>query len=522
MDVLLVGAEEMENLGTRYLAAVLVQHSYSAEIVAFSMASDIDGIVQRVQVVRPRLVGLSMTFQYRAREFLALAAKVRSVLPGVHITAGGHFATCAATDLLHDYPALDSVVRGEGEYTLLELVQKLDNPEAWSEIAGLAYRHAGEVVENPPRPLIADLDSLPFPARTLPLPQCLGVGCAAILGSRGCYRDCAFCSIHAFYRVSTGKAQRFRSMPNLVDEMELLYEQGVRFFFFNDDEWFPLGKARQARVAALQGELLQRRLDVIMSIRCRADDVEEDLFRRLRDTGVVAVYVGVESGSDRSLRFLNKRTTVAQNRRAMEVLDRLDMLAGFGMIFFDPESTVEDIRANIDFCREVTGAGQAFLSLGRLEMYAGTAILELFRRQGRLHGDYLAWDYTIADPRVEKLFRLVIATMSQRFYARDGLARRCAEAYTEQVVCKHLLGRWGDIGVDGQLHHIIARANAHSLAMLEEMLDFVRHEDIRDTDIVNDRVVAWAGSINWVDLQLQAELAAWRAQVAQSSGWTRR
>ncbi len=147
-------------------------------------------------------------------------------------------------------------------------------------------------------------------------------------------------------------------MPNLVDEMELLYHvYGVRFFVFNDDEWFPPGQARWHRIDALEDELARRGMDPIMSIKCRADDVEEELFRRLQDMGVVRAYVGVESGSDHSLRRMNKHTTVAQNRRALEMLHRVGMLADFGLIFFDPDSTVEDVRANLDFFHAMAGAG---------------------------------------------------------------------------------------------------------------------------------------------------------------------
>ncbi len=124
LDVLLVGAEELENLSTRYLAAVLRQHGYSVELAPFSTAAEMDAVVRQAERARPRLVGLSIIFQYRAPEFLALAAKLRAALPGVHITTGGHFPSFAASELLRDHAALDSVVRGEGELTLLELMQR--------------------------------------------------------------------------------------------------------------------------------------------------------------------------------------------------------------------------------------------------------------------------------------------------------------------------------------------------------------------------------------------------------------
>ena len=517
LDVLLVGAEELENLGTRYLAAVLRQHGYTVELAPFSTAGDMDAVVRRAQLTRPRLLGLSIIFQYRAPEFLELASELRHVLPEAHITAGGHFPTFAASDLLRDHPALDSVVCGEGEFTLLELVQRLDSPEAWHTILGLSFRRDGRVAENPPRPLIADLDSLPFPARDTPPQHHLGIGFSPVVGSRGCYRDCAFCSIRSFYGASRGKIQRFRSVPNLVDEMEMLYHTfGVRFFIFNDDEWFPAGKTRLARVTALDGELKRRGLDVIMSIKCRADDVTEDLFRRLLDVGVVRAYVGVESGSDHSLQTLNKRTTVAQNRQALEVLHKVGMLADFGLIFFDPESTAEDIRANLNFFHDMAGEGQAPLSFGRMEVYAGTPILDRLQSEGRLTGNYLAWNYTIPDPRVEMLFRLMIATMRHRHYANDGLAKQCSIAYYELMMYKYLLKEHADPALSEQLRQIVARVNNHSLAMLEEMFDFTLHENIYDANRVNDQAAAWASHVNLFDLQMQAELMAWKAQVARS------
>ena len=517
LDVLLVGAEELENLATRYLAAVLRRQGYSVELASFSTAAEMDAVVERARAARPRLVGLSIIFQYRALEFAALAEQLRLVLPNTHITTGGHFPTFTASDLLRDYASLDSVVRGEGELTLLELVQNLDAPDKWDQVCGLTFRREGQIVSTAARPLIADLDTLPFPARDTPPQHHLGIGVSPILGSRGCYRDCAFCSIHAFYGASRGPLQRFRSVPNLVDEMAYLYHQfGVRFFIFNDDEWFPPGRARLQRIDELETELQRRQLDVMMSIKCRADDIDEDLFRRLIDLGVVRAYVGVESGSDHSLRTLNKRTTVAQNRQALEVLNQIGMLADFGMIFFDPESTVDDVRANLDFFHAMAGEGQAPLSFGRMEVYAGTPMLDQLQRAGRLTGDYLAWTYTIADPRVELLFRMMYATMRQRHYDANGAGKQCALACYEQMMYQYGLQDRADPALAERLRGIVARVNNHSLAMLEEMLAYNLQEDIYAVNRVNDQVAAWAGQIHLFDLNAKAELADWRQQISAS------
>lgn len=519
VDVLLIGAEELENLSTRCLAAVLRQHGYAVQLAAFSTPDDHAAVVAQAVAIRPRLIGLSVIFQYRAPEFLRLAADLRGCLPDVHITMGGHFPSFAAHELLRDYPFLDSIVRGEGEITLTELVARLDRPAAWSGIEGLSWRTSDGPMHLPARPLIDDLDRLPFPVRDTPPAHHLGVGYSPILGSRGCYRDCAFCSIRSFYEASRGRLQRFRSVVNLVDEMEMLYEHhGVRFFVFNDDEWFPPGPARHRRVDALAVELKRRRLQLIMSIKCRADDVEEDLFRQLLDIGVVRAYVGIESGSDHSLRTLNKHTTVAQNRRALAILRQIGMLADFGLIVFDPDSTVEDIRANLAFLRETGGQGQAPLSFGRMEVYAGTPILERLRREQRLTGNYLAWQYAIADPRVEMTWRLMIATLRHRQYDTDGLARQCSIAYYELMMYRHLHAQRYDPALGEWLRTIVARVNNHSLSLLDDMFAFTLTGDIFDSQLVNRRAAEWATGANLFDMDAEAELAEWRTDVAHRVG----
>ena len=134
------------------------------------------------------------------------------------------------------------------------------------------------------------------------------------------------------------------------------------------------------------------------------------------------------------------------------MLHRVGMLADFGMIFFDPDSTVEDVRANLDFFHEMAGAGQAPLSFGRMEVYAGTPIQARLQREGRLTGNYLAWNYVIPDPRVELLFRLMIATMRRRHYDNDGLAKHCSVACYELTMYQYLLRERADRGLMGAVH----------------------------------------------------------------------
>ncbi len=517
LDVLLVGAEELENLATRYLAAVLRQAGLSVQLAAFSYESDGPDVVALARRLQPRVIGLSVIFQYRAPEFLRLARDLRSAVPTAHITIGGHFPTFADRELLDYSSDLDSVIRGEGEYPLLELTRQLDAPDTWPGILGLTARRDGQVMRAPSRPPIADLDALPFPSRDTPPQQDLGIGFTPIIGSRGCFCQCSFCSIRSFYSDAGGPPQRFRSVPNLVGEMERLYHtHGVRFFVFNDDEWFPAGRTRLERVAALESELRARRLEVLMSIKCRADDVEPALFERLRGMGVTRAYVGVESGSDHSLRALNKRTTVAQNERALEILHRAGILADFGMIFFDPDSTVDDIRANLSFFRRMASEGQAPLSFGRLEVYAGTPILARLTREGRLTGDFLAWNYQIADPRVELLFRLMHAAMRRRHYDMDGLSKQVSMACYRHTMYVYVMGARADPVLASDLRGLVARMNTHSLDMLDDMLRYVLTANLYNANEVNDQAARWARQASLFDMQHMGRVAEWQKEMDRS------
>jgi hypothetical protein len=253
-----------------------------------------------------------------------------------------------------------------------------------------------------------------------------------------------------------------------------------------------------------------------MSIKCRADDVDCDLFRRLHAMGVVRAYVGIESGSAHSLQTLNKHTTVEQNRRALDILHEIGMLADFGMIFFDPESNVEDIRANLDFFRKMSGSGESPLSFGRLEVYAGTPILDSLTKSARLTGDYISWNYTIRDLRVELLFRMMYAALGNRYYSSIGLGKQCSLACYELMMYQYALRCRADPAVSAHLRSIVAHVNNDSLDVLEEMLDFSLHEDIYDAKCVNNHVALWATAVNKFDLVVLGELTGWRHLVHSS------
>ena len=158
-----------------------------------------------------------MVFTIRGQEFCSLAAALRESGYTGHINAGGPFASFNAENLLRDFPAFDSIALGEGEELVPMLAENIPSPE---NVAGLCYRATdGSIRTTPGNRNPEDLDLLPFPLRTT-FPSYFDTPIASILSSRGCWRNCAFCSINAWYSRVGGRKFRVPGVGNIVEEMK--------------------------------------------------------------------------------------------------------------------------------------------------------------------------------------------------------------------------------------------------------------------------------------------------------------
>lgn len=208
-DVLLVGYEDEENLGLRSMASFLVEKGIDVEILPCQNVSK-EGILKQINKRNPKIIGFSLIFQRMIFDFAELIDYLRNNGVKSHFTIGGHFPTLEYEKILELLPGLDTVVRHEGELTLLDLYRHLKSQSQWSEIRGIAYRRNGAIEVTSPRPLIQDLNSLPFPVREDKMRDHRGVGVCSILASRGCYYDCSFCSVQEFYSGAPGPRRRSR------------------------------------------------------------------------------------------------------------------------------------------------------------------------------------------------------------------------------------------------------------------------------------------------------------------------
>ncbi len=435
----------------------------------------------------PDVIGVSVIFQETIPEVMALIASLRREGFSRHITIGGHPPTFLYRELARDYAGggglgaagsgdlseagsgggsgggnagggalsgragrtFDSIALGEAEETFAELLRALDRGQDWTGLPGLLSAEnarrlagggppagAGQVLPPTPRPLIADLDALPFPARdTLPafLARTPGLRVASVLRSRGCYGNCSFCDTRAFYAASPGAAWRARSAANVADEVEaLVKDHGIEAVRFWDDNFMGPGQRGREAAEDLAHELIRRRAtglpQVRFSFECRVTDVDPDLFRLLKEAGLHRLFLGVEAMSQRQLDFFNKKVSVEDNRRALRVVEELGLDVVIGMIMFDPDTTMAELDANLSFLRESFGGWGAVRTKvarpwNRLEVYAGTPVEATLRQQGRLKGDYVRYDYGFADPTVGRLYSSGAALRRVGLPIRDAISR---------------------------------------------------------------------------------------------------
>lgn len=477
-DVVLVGFQDQGNLGMGYLAAVLRRHGYAVEMV--EVRDSPDSIAARLVQCRPLVVGFSLIFQFFLPQYRRIAQRLRAAGVTCHFTIGGHYPSLCHDELLLNFPEIDSVVRYEGEETLIELVDRLRGGADWRTISGIAYARDGEVVATPARPLVADLDSLPFPERPYEPERVGGFPTLPVLASRGCIRRCSFCSIHTFYRTAPGRVVRVRKPEKVVEEMVELYRRfGVRVFLFQDDD-FPLWGRKGRRWAdELMGRLHDSGLadSTIWKISCRAEYVEPELFAAMREAGLFLVYMGIESGVESGLEILFKQMTVEQNLQAVATLKRLDIVYSYGFMLFDPSSTFASVRQNISFLRQIAGDGSAPAFFSRMLPYGGTPIRDLLAKEGRLRGDLTHPDYDFLDLRLNEYYRL-LSTALKPWIHNGGLANQLSYAWDEIATFERLTPDLRGAKVYRKaLAKLTAQANQHLFRVVEETSLAFEHGD---------------------------------------------
>jgi radical SAM superfamily enzyme YgiQ (UPF0313 family) len=256
--------------------------------------------------------------------------------------------------ILSQEAAVDIVVRGEGEQTLLELAQHSANSDSFHEIDGITFKNNdGQIIQTPNRDFIQNLDELPFPAyKYIPLEKykIFGKTHLPVMTSRGCPYQCAFCVASQVF----GAKFRARSPKNVVDEIEWLRDvHGADGISFQDDT-LTIGRNRILEICE---EMKNRNIDLPWDCRTRVDQVSKEVLTKMREAHCREVAFGIESGSQKMLDTMKKGTTVEQNERAIKWAKEAGISVAIYVMVGYPGETRDTVKQTLDFVRRVEPDG---------------------------------------------------------------------------------------------------------------------------------------------------------------------
>jgi radical SAM superfamily enzyme YgiQ (UPF0313 family) len=423
--IALVGPEIEENLSLRYLAAALERSGFDTRILGYHHGGQFGSVVDAIVGASdpPLLVGLSMAFQWRALDIASLAMALRQRGHAGHVTAGGHFGTFAGRELLADFPEIDSICRHEAEDTISALATALSNGTDLGAVRGLYFRAPDASVVDTGLPAVPAIDAIAWPDRRVSPARCFDHAIAPLVSSRGCYANCTFCCIAAWHEETLpGKRYRVRDVKDVAREMaHEQAERGIEIFVFHDDNFFVPGHGRNLdRIEALADALEEVGIGPFATVvKARPTDVRADVFEALQSRlRCIRAYIGVETDSEQGLHTLRRWSRPRQNHEAIEVVRALDLYTCFNLLVFDPDTTLDTLETNIAFMEYAT---EFPFNFGRVELYAGTPLLQRMQREGRVHGDYFQWDYDLGGPEIQRAFELTMAMFDARNFSDKAL-----------------------------------------------------------------------------------------------------
>ncbi len=379
-------------MGLYYLSALLMEKGIETRLVNLAPYKDQAqaAFSQAMDQERPDIVGFSVTNPSRMNA-QACAVIARKKNPGAVILFGGPAPTFLAGHLFGTCPALDVVVKGEGEESCLALVRALikakeeNQPPKLGPIPGLVFRKRLEDPEAPAReleetgaaPVLEDLDTLPHPARYFAY--------AHLAMSRGCPGSCTFCGSPKFW----GNRQvRFHSVDWFFTEIRMLFQKGVNHFFISDDTF----TMDRERVLQLCKRIVEKKLPITWNAISRVDHVDEELFYWMRRAGCIQISFGVESGSKEIKKILGKPVANDRAVKAFDLARRFGIMPRAYFIYGAPGETEATIQESIDLMVRLRPLSAIFYLL---VVFPGTHLYNRAVKQGKISDEI--WETPMED-----------------------------------------------------------------------------------------------------------------------------
>jgi radical SAM superfamily enzyme YgiQ (UPF0313 family) len=378
-------------LGIQTLAPVLRQHGHEVQLFdTCHPGMKKEHIASEAASRKPDVFALSFLSTTAYKYMKETARYLKSSVPDIPIIIGGPFTTKNAELILKDCKYIDYAGIGEGEELLPDFLNNIDNPE---KVLGLAYRKGGEILRNPDRPLIVDLDQYPYPDReSLPIEyiESLPLEVPAVLSlekfctiqtSRGCPYQCVYCDIPLL----SGGKWRSRSPEHVLGEMKQLNEAGYRSIYMTDDHFLQ----KRKRIQAICNGIIENNFRFTWGCEGRVDSVAVSEFPLLRKANCTMLAFGVEAGTQKILDRLKKRQKLEQIEHAIDEAKRagIDTIHGFFLVG-SPDETEGDILESFRFAARLKIDTFGF---NRLSVYRGTPLWNEYVERDIID-DVLDWD----------------------------------------------------------------------------------------------------------------------------------
>jgi len=332
---------------------------------------------------KPDVIGISVKSQ-NFRPACIVAELAKELNEETIIVVGGPHASMMGPDLLR-YPYIDICVRGEGERTIVELLNAIGQGQAPSSVKGIIYRQDGQIIENGPRDLMEDLDSLSFPHENAPevlkdyesYPK---TAFRNIFATRGCPYNCFFCGSRKIW----GRKVRFRSPKSVVREIKALQDKGLRSVNFSDDIF---GVTRR-NVSDLCSAMITNCPDIKWSCEMHTRLIDDETVLLMKKAGCYSIHLGIESGNNRILKEMRKNYTIEEAFDACRIIRRHGIEAHAFFIVGFPQETEESLR---DTARAIRNIKTESVVFNIFTPYPGTEAFD-FCKEKKLVGD----DYDVS------------------------------------------------------------------------------------------------------------------------------
>ena len=416
-------------LGILYVAACLREAGHEVRFYDGAFLHH-EEILWRVKTFHPGFVGIYATAfgWYKA---VKTAEDIKGIAKDMFTCAGGPYPIAVQEHCLSQRgEGFDAVVTGEGERTVTEMVARLEAGKGLEDVQGVVFRKGAKIIKNPPRSLIDDLDSVPFPARDLlgdakryipPPATYRRRPVAVVLTSRGCNRRCIFCFQIDRERKSGIRGVRFRSVKNVLQEIELCLEQGYREIKVIDDSFV----VDYGRAMEITREIKARRLDFTWFASACVNQVDRPLLQAMKDAGCWAILLGAESGVQKNLNTIRKGATLDHIRTAVRAAKEVGLRVSTPFMFGIPGETFEDGLKTIAFAIELD---PDLANFHAITPFPGTYLYDHLDEYGTASGDLTDFTYqggafvpyTMTREQIMTLRRMAF----RRFYSRPSFMLR--------------------------------------------------------------------------------------------------